>query len=108
MTESEERAYRQGNRAAWSKILSDSLAQLGYDNPVVTQKHRWVLEREAIIAQLRDLCGEFGDNNWNEKLHLADVIEKHLGKHLYALQQKAISTIKSATGYVKQSHDSEE
>ena len=83
MTENEELAYIQGNRSAWNKILSDSLKQLGYDDPTITQKHRWILEREAVIAQLRDLCTEFGDNNWNEKLHLADVVEKHLGKHLY-------------------------
>lgn len=86
MNRKEEKAYIQGNRAAWSKILSDSLQQLGYDDPAITQKHRWILEREAVISQLRDLCGEFGDNNWDEKLHLADVVEKHLGRHLYSEQ----------------------
>ncbi|MCK4821196.1 hypothetical protein KA005_35855 [bacterium] len=89
MNEKEEKIYIQGNRAAWSKILSDSLQQLGYDDPAVTQKHRWILEREAVIAQLRDLCAEFGDNSWDEKLHLADVIEKHLGKHLYSEKNAA-------------------
>ena len=89
MNEKEEKIYIQGNRAAWGEILSDSLQQLGYDDPAVTQKHRWILEREAIIVQLRDLCSVFGDNDWDEKLHLADVIEKHLGKHLYSERVKA-------------------
>ena len=38
MNEKEEKIYIQGNRAAWSKILSDSLQKLGYNDPVITQK----------------------------------------------------------------------
>lgn len=40
-------------------------------------------EREATIAALRILCGDFGDNDWLDDLHLADVVEKHLSKHLH-------------------------
>jgi hypothetical protein len=44
----------------------------------------WVeREREMTIVALRSLCAEFGDNDWPDDLHLADVVEKHLGKHLH-------------------------
>lgn len=31
---------------------------------------------------VRDLCEEFGDTDWDESLHLADVIDRHLGRYL--------------------------
>jgi hypothetical protein len=40
-------------------------------------------QRLDAIAQLRSICADFGDNDWDDDLHLGDVIEKHLGKHLY-------------------------
>ena len=43
-------------------------------------------EREVAVAALRELCGEYGDNDWADDLHLADVIEKHLRRHLDAKQ----------------------
>ena len=42
----------------------------------------WELERGATISVLRGLCGEFGDNDWDDNLHLVDVLEKHLEPHL--------------------------
>lgn len=51
---------------------------------VPKQKDKWVdRERATTIAALRSLCAEFGDNDWPDDLHLADVVEKHLGKHLH-------------------------
>lgn len=41
-----------------------------------------VSERQETIKSLRGLCKDFGDNDWPDDLHLADVIEKHLGKYL--------------------------
>lgn len=82
MNKKQEQAYLQGVRSSYSHILQECIKELGYKNPKA-QKTSWILEREAIIAQLRDLCGKFGDNDWDEKLHLGDVIEKHLGNHLY-------------------------
>ncbi len=81
MNENEERAYIQGTRSAWTAMLHQCLKRLGYDNPDI-QRTSWILEREDVISQLRDLCSEFGDNDWDEELHLADVIKKHLGKYL--------------------------
>ena len=40
------------------------------------------IEREDTVRALRVVCSEFGDLNWSEDLHLADVIEKHLHRHL--------------------------
>ncbi len=40
-------------------------------------------ERGAAVKMLRQLCADFGDNDWPDDLHLADVIDKHLGDHLY-------------------------
>lgn len=55
------------------------MGNLGYEN--VTEQ-AWIAEREAAIAALRRLCAAHGDNDWPESLHLADIIEKHLGRHL--------------------------
>lgn len=83
MTTNEEKAYDQGNRAAWQSVLSLALKNLGYDSPESTAA-RWALEREAAIQTLRSLCRDYGDNEWDEALHLQDIIEKHLGDHLRA------------------------
>lgn len=40
-------------------------------------------ERDATVKMLRDVCADFGDNDWADELHLADVIEKHLARHLW-------------------------
>jgi len=39
-------------------------------------------ERREIISALRDACSEIGDNDWPDDLHIADIIEKHLARHL--------------------------
>ena len=44
---------------------------------------RLTMEREGTIAILRSICEDHGDNDWDETLHLSDVIDKHLGRHLY-------------------------
>ena len=63
-------------------MLGTCLRELGYEeypDPV-----RLITEREAAIAQLRQVCAEYGDNAWDEHWHLADIIEKHLARHLDA------------------------
>lgn len=78
--------YIQGNRAAWLSMLGECLRHLGYDSPEA-QNVRWIKEREETIAVLRELCEDFGDNDWDETLYLADVVDKHLGKHLHATEK---------------------
>ena len=77
----EEQAWLTGNRAAWRGLLGECLQHLGYDTPEAKQT-AWIAEREDIIAMLRQVCEEHGDNNWPDDLHLGDVIEKHLWRHL--------------------------
>jgi hypothetical protein len=83
MDEREEKIWVRGNRAAWLRMLGECLRQLGIDDPEAGRA-RWIQEREDSIAALRMLCDDFGDNEWEDSLYLADVIEKHLGDHLQA------------------------
>lgn len=71
--------WEAGNRAAWRSILQQALRELGAEGHTVESL---VAEREAAIAALRHLCDAWGDNDWDESLHLADIIEKHLARHL--------------------------
>ena len=78
----DEKSYKIGSRATATRILSSCLVELGYDD-ITADSARWIIERERVIIQLRIICERFGDNDWDEKLHLADVIDKHLGRHLF-------------------------
>lgn len=40
-------------------------------------------ERSDVVKLLRELCAAYGDTDWPDSLHLYDVIEKHLARHLY-------------------------
>ncbi len=81
MNEKETQAYAEGSRMAWSTMLYECLSNLGYDDPKAMGAS-WIIEREATIAALRSACEDFGDNDWDEHLTLADVINKHLARHL--------------------------
>lgn len=74
-----EQDYIRGFKAACGRMLRVCMAEL---NPDEKKYAALVLEREESVAALRDVCGEFGDNDWPDDLHLADVIEKHLGRNL--------------------------
>jgi hypothetical protein len=78
----EELAYQAGSRRAWLGILGEALRNLGYE-PGALDAERLALERSDAIAQLREICAEHGDNDWPDSLYLADIIEKHLARHLY-------------------------
>lgn len=83
MTDGEESAYIQGERAALTRIMKTCAVELiGTDDPLAKVGHL-VAEREAALAVLRRLCGEHGDLDWSEDMHLADIIEKHLGRYLF-------------------------
>lgn len=76
-----EKDWITGHRAAWQSILSQALRELGDAAPKAA---RLVAEREAAIATLRQVCEEFGDNDWEPNLHLSDIIDKHLACYLEA------------------------
>ena len=76
----DELACLMGQRQVYATLLELALSGLGrgVDNELPSLR----LEREATIASLRGLCEEFGDNDWSDDLHLADVIDKHLAPYL--------------------------
>ena len=43
-------------------------------------------ERRETVMALRSLCADFGDLDWTEDLHMADVLSKHLAPYLYQSQ----------------------
>ena len=82
-----DRDWLNGNRAAWRRILGTCIRELGYpppdDGPSLETRHPAAIsEREDVIVALRSLCERFGDNDWDEHLHLADVINKNLAPYL--------------------------
>jgi hypothetical protein len=81
MTKAERTAYQLGSRQVWELLLAECLKNLGED---AQDKHGWVSERARAVSALRNLCAEFGDNDWSDGLDLYDVIDKHLGAHLRA------------------------
>lgn len=88
MTEEDSLHYRNGHRRAWARMLDKCLKELGYlkDSGPVDAKviiARVAAEREDVLAALRDACDEFGDNDWDDNLNLADVVNKHLLPHLH-------------------------
>jgi hypothetical protein len=69
-------------RLTAARCAVETLEESGF--VIVPKARGWDdLEREKTISALRELCAAFGDNDWPNDLHLADVIEKHLGKHLH-------------------------
>ena len=78
MNEQEERIYERGYRSALRMVLGDVLRGLMDDGDA----ERWRLERMDTVAALRRVCERYGDNDWEDNLHLADVVEKHLERNL--------------------------
>ncbi len=84
MNQKEDRAYIQGSRATWQHMLSQCIGGLMGDgaSEKALEPVRLVLQLEQARAALRRVCEDHGDNDWDDDLSLADVIEKHLGRHL--------------------------
>jgi len=80
----DENSYNQGSRMAWRSMLQQCCRELGYDD-VEADKARWILEREEAISALRGVCSGHGDNDWEDNLHLGDIIEKHLHNNLESI-----------------------
>jgi hypothetical protein len=73
--------FENGCRMVATSILSSCLLRLGYKGDMA-EHSRWILERERAISTLRQVCKEFGDNDWETNLDLSDIIKKHLERHL--------------------------
>lgn len=82
----EEIEYQIGYKQAWLLMLKQCIKSLGYEEKEPDEiKAAWIQEREETILVLRNLCSEYGDNNWPDDLHLRDVIQKHLVDYLKGL-----------------------
>jgi hypothetical protein len=75
----DEQSWQAGNHSAWTQMLRQCVAALDEDGLV---QAGWLVERQEAVAALREICSRFGDNDWNEKLSLAEVIQNHLARHL--------------------------
>lgn len=53
-------------------------------------------ERADVVAKLREFCGERGDNDWPDNLHLGDVIEKHLMRYVWKQEETAAAELRLA------------
>ena len=83
-----EESYEQGSKMAWRRMLQTCCRELGYDDEEAS-KVNWIAEREEAISELRTVCGDFGDNDWDNNLHLGDIIGKHLYRNL--INKKALN-----------------
>lgn len=81
MNEAEEGIWVRGHKAAYEAMLGDCLRAIGIDDPTA-QAAAYLEERIAVIAYLRGICAEYGDNDWPDDLHLSDIIEKHLMNYM--------------------------
>lgn len=67
----------------WMEQRCNELRQMAVKAGVANKDAvRLQIERDDAIKTLRQLCAEFGDNDWDDSLHLSDIINKHLGRHL--------------------------
>ena len=78
----DEASYIEGQRQVRTRLLADCIRELGYGKDTDAGLAKLIVEREEAIAQLRRVCETHGDNDWDENLHMGDIIEKHLGKYL--------------------------
>ena len=76
-----EDGYERDSKMAWLLMLGTVLRNLDR-NTTEWNVARLPAEREMAVSVLRRVCTEHGDNDWSDNLHLADVIEKHLARHL--------------------------
>lgn len=88
-----EQDFIEGERRALLGILAHVTSRLqSLDGSTAfrdTAAH--VAERQEAIAKLREVCAAHGDNDWPDDLNLADVIEKHLFRHLEDARAERIS-----------------
>ena len=81
MSEAEEKIWQAGRSAAFVSIVENVTSQLPRGK---AEQAALLTERQRAIVALRELCAKFGDNDWPDDLYLADIIEKHLGRHLWS------------------------
>ena len=86
MTPAEEKAWEEGRRSAYRSLLGECARELGGGDRKLAAA---LAEVETARVALRRVCAAHGDLDWDERLHLADVVEKHLARQLDARAEKA-------------------
>lgn len=46
------------------------------------KEYNYEKERDETILALKNACGIYGDLEWDDSIHLSDIIDKHLVKHI--------------------------
>ena len=80
MNEKEEKLYIQGETEALKKMITHCQTKLQAFGVELSSDEKFSHERIEAIGLLRMLCDEMGDNDWEDDLHLSDIIQKHLVK----------------------------
>jgi hypothetical protein len=75
-----DRAYVRGMEGVWRSLVQQGIANIG-PSPVrdLGALHA---ERHDAVRALREVCALLGDNDWEDDLHLGDIIEKHVLPHI--------------------------
>lgn len=90
MTASEQRAYERGYADGRRRSLINAtqeaakLLEAGIPQAVIAELQT---ERLEAVAILRDACERYGDNDWEDDLHLTDILDKHLMPHLKSKEE---------------------
>ena len=82
MDDKQEQAFADGEKRAYSSILRECLRNLGISDLREVQQLELFAERQDTITALREVCEDFGSNDWPDNLYLSDVIRKHLTRPL--------------------------
>ena len=89
MTEAEEKAYIEGEKAFARRVLSLALGELREDG-ADRSREAMISERSTTLAMLRREIERVGGGEVSEDLHLHDVIEKHLLRPLWDRIERAV------------------
>lgn len=77
--DAKEQGFIAGQQSVYESLLSQCISHLPASTAELSS---WRAERVAAIRLLREICAEYGDNDWPDDLHLEDILEKHLLRHL--------------------------
>ena len=79
MNAKEEKAYIRGRKSAFRSLLGECARELDKKDLRLAGS---LSELHDAREALRRVCKDHGDNDWDDMLSLADVIDKHLARHL--------------------------
>jgi len=75
-----EKDFEAGKRVVLTQLVLSALKELGYEK--VESLESLIIQREETVHVLRQICTQYGDNDWNSELPLGHVLKEHLWNHL--------------------------